>query len=132
VNRIIQITRRHLVSVIATLANIMILAPTSVGAFTGPGDVPIAPGIGSIEEVFDFLKVIVQWLLVFGLLLAVAMIIWGGIKYITAGGNQEKAGEGAKIVGYSLIGVAVMVLAYALVNIVASFLGVSGNVRPIN
>ena len=121
-NRIIQITRRHLVSVIATLANIMILAPTSVGAFTGPGDVPIAPGIGSIEEVFDFLKVIVQWLLVFGLLLAVAMIIWGGIKYITAGGNEETSESAKKTVTNAIIGIVIVILAFVIVRVISNAL----------
>jgi len=65
-------------------------------------------------------NLVLKWPWITGLIIAVGMIIWGGIKYVTAGGNQEKAGEGAKIVGYSLLGVAIMVLAFALVNIVAS------------
>ena len=130
-NRTIQITRRHLASIGAAVVSFVALLPQVSFAIQGPGNVPIAKSINNLEEVFDFLKVIVQWFLVFGLLLAVAMIIWGGIKYVTAGGNSEKAGDGAKIVGYALLGVAVMVLAWALVNIVASFLGVS-NVRSLD
>lgn len=132
-NRISTITRRHLIPITLTAFNFMAFGPLgAMAALQGPpGGVPISEEFTTLEALFDFLKTVVQWILVFGLLVAVAAIIWGGIKYVTAGGNSEKAGEGAKIVGYSLLGVAIMVLAYALVNIIASVFGVNNapNIR---
>lgn len=133
--KLVNSTRGYLATAGALVFGLLTIGVSSAqGQINGPrGGAPQAPGITDLQGVFDFLKVIVQWILAFGLLAAVAMIIWGGIKYVTAGGNSEKAGEGAKIVGYALVGVAVMVLAYALVNIVASVFGVDRQVEnPFN
>ena len=79
-NRIIQITRRHLVYTSALIVGFMAFGPRAFAELQGPNNVPISDEFDSLQKLFDFLKTIVQWLLVFGLLIAVAMIIWGGIK----------------------------------------------------
>ena len=120
-NRIIQITRRYLTSMgVSLLAFLYPAMGLAQGFINDPPQVADRNPFVDLPTLLEFLRDAVGWLLAFGLIIAVGMIIWGGIKYVTAGGNQEKAGEGAKIVGYSLLGVAIMVLAFALVNIVAS------------
>lgn len=46
------------------------------------------------------------------------MIIIGGYRYITSAGNQEQADAGKQTVLYAVIGLAVAMMAAALVNIV--------------
>lgn len=48
--------------------------------------------------------------------IAVIMIIWGAIQYLTAFGNEEKAATGKKIITWALIGLVVILLAGVIVQ----------------
>lgn len=48
----------------------------------------------------------------------VVLIMVGGFRYITSGGNQEMAAKGKQTVLYSAIGLAVVMMAAAAVNII--------------
>lgn len=50
--------------------------------------------------------------------LAVGMIIYGGFMLLTAQGDPAKIKRGKDVVTYSIIGVIVVMLAYAIVNFV--------------
>ena len=50
--------------------------------------------------------------------LAVGMIIYGGFMLLTAQGDPAKIKRGKDVVTYSIIGVILVVLAYAIVNFV--------------
>ncbi len=50
--------------------------------------------------------------------LAVCLIIYGGIKYITANGDASKIESAKNTIVYSLVGLAVIVLAAAIINFV--------------
>lgn len=54
--------------------------------------------------------------------LSVALIVYGGITYITAFGNEEKTDQAKNIIIYSLGGLIVMILAYAVVTTVIGLL----------
>jgi|GEM_PF-1327923 len=90
-------------------------------------DVPnLNSGSGSASStsainVHDFFQNTVQTAinLIFFLAGAAAIIylIWAGIKYITAGGDTKKAGEARQAIINAVIGIAVVVGAYTLINI---------------
>ena len=46
------------------------------------------------------------------------LIIYGGIIWLTAGGNQESAGRAVKILQQSSIGVIIVITAYILTNVI--------------
>ena len=50
--------------------------------------------------------------------LAVIMIIYGSIRFMTAHGNEKQVESARLIVTYSVIGLIIAILAYALVNFV--------------
>ncbi len=52
--------------------------------------------------------------------LAVIMIIYGAIRFMTAHGNEKQVESARLIVTYSVIGLIIAILAYALVNFVLS------------
>jgi len=56
-------------------------------------------------------------------LIAVIMIIYGGVLYVTAAGEQEKVDKGKKIIMYAVIGIVIILLAFALVNTILGGLG---------
>ena len=52
--------------------------------------------------------------------LAVIMVIYGAIRFMTAHGNEKQVESAGLIVTYSVIGLIIAILAYALVNFVLS------------
>lgn len=51
-------------------------------------------------------------------ILAVAMIIFAGLRYIMSGGNAKRVEQSKQILVYSVTGLIVALLAYAIVNFV--------------
>lgn len=50
--------------------------------------------------------------------LAVIMIIWGGIRYVLSGGDSGAVSSAKKTILYAVVGLIVAILAYAIVNFV--------------
>jgi len=48
--------------------------------------------------------------------LSVVMLIWGGIRYTTSGGNSSSVTAAKNTIMYAIIGLVVAFLAYAIVN----------------
>lgn len=69
---------------------------------------------------------ILNWVLFLAGALAVVYLIYGGILYITAGGDAEKATKGRTAVINAIIGIVIILLALALVTWVANLVQ-SGN-----
>jgi len=58
---------------------------------------------------------IVQWALGLLALVAVVIIIWAGFIWITAGGNDEKLEKSKKMITAAVVGLIVVLLAWAIV-----------------
>lgn len=54
---------------------------------------------------------------------AVLMLVWGGIMYMTSAGNDEKIGTAKKIITGAIIGLAISILAYTVVDFVIKAIG---------
>ncbi len=48
-------------------------------------------------------------------LVAVVIILYGGFKWMTAAGNEEKVEEAKKLIGSGIIGMLIIITAYSLV-----------------
>ena len=106
--------------------------PASVLAFTTAQSTtaPAASGVTGVSDFYDVIQIAARWLVVFGIIIGAVFIVVGGIQYMTSGGDEEgtKAAKNKIIAG--LIGIALVLLAYALVNIVGSFFGAGVIVSP--
>lgn len=51
-------------------------------------------------------------------ILAVIMIIWGGIRYVLSGGDSGAVSSAKKTILYAVVGLIVAILAYAIVNFI--------------
>ena len=67
-------------------------------------------------------------MLVFGIILGVLFLIIGGVTILTSRGDEQKLGTGKKTITWAVVGIILLVLAFALVNIIANFFGVQGNI----
>ncbi|MCK5413413.1 MAG: hypothetical protein KAI57_03480 [Candidatus Pacebacteria bacterium] len=63
-----------------------------------------------------------NWILGFIAIIATLVIIWGGVQYLTAGGNDDAVGAAKKTISYGIIGMVIAGLAYAMVIVVTQIL----------
>ncbi len=88
----------------------------------GGGDCLVVPGTGEyhgISTETSFRESLIKWTNFFlGFLALAAMIslIFAGFLYVTSAGNDEQAGKAKKIIIWVVIGIVVILLAYAFVN----------------
>ena len=61
-----------------------------------------------------------NWILGFVGMIAVLMIIWGGVNYLASAGDEEKAKTGKKTLSYAVIGLVIAGIAYAVVNVIVT------------
>ena len=64
---------------------------------------------------------IVQYLMTFLAIIAVIIILWGGFQWLTAGGNEDRVGSAKKTIIAGVIGLIIIIAAYAIVTLVVGF-----------
>ena len=104
-------------------------------AFSVPGaggsSIPVEGIAGMPSGGTNILQITLQSGLTFVFAIAgvVAMffIIWGGISWITSGGEKEKIEEARKKIVYALIGLVIIFMSYLIVKTVG---GLFGGVDP--
>ena len=84
------------------------LLSSDFGDSTGLGQGDLKATIGSLINVaLQFLGVV-----------TVVIILYGGFKWMTAGGNEEKVGEAKRLIIAGIIGLAIILSAYAISSFV--------------
>ncbi len=72
---------------------------------------------GSCEgDLRSLVKTILQFFLGFLGFVAVIMVIYGGVLYVTSAGNEENATKGKTVIMYAVIGIIIIAISYALVT----------------
>ncbi len=71
----------------------------------------------------DFILKTVNFVLGFLGLVAVIVVIYGGVLYVTAAGQEEQTTKGKKSITYALIGIVIILVSFALVNTVIRGIG---------
>lgn len=93
--------------------------------FFPPASIYNAIGTGVGTDVTGFGKLatnIVNLLIYAALAFGFAFIIIAGIKYVTSGGDEKKLASAHSTLTYALLGIAVAILAFAIVRILQFFL----------
>jgi len=54
--------------------------------------------------------------------ISVLMLMWGGLRFITSGGDSKKVTDAKNTVLYSILGLAIAFVAYAIINFVLTAL----------
>ena len=73
-----------------------------------------------IDNFEDAILALTNWLLGFVVMISVIALVWGGLNYIASAGDAQKADLSKKIIYYSLIGVIISGIAYAVINIIVT------------
>ncbi len=75
-------------------------------------------GGGSNQNLPDIITTIINVMLFIAAALAVIMIIYGGIRYITAHGDEKQVKVAKDTIVYSVAGLIIAIIAYALVTFI--------------
>lgn len=81
------------------------ITPLQSGRLTGSGGI---------------IDMVVTWVLILAAAIAVIYLIYGGLLYITAGGDAEKATKGRTALINAIIGIIIIALAFVIVQWVGS------------
>lgn len=74
---------------------------------------------GSDENsIFTILRNVINTLLFVGGIIAVVMIIVGGIRYVVSAGDSQSANTAKDTILYAVVGLVVAIMSYAIVNFV--------------
>lgn len=107
-----------------TMAMIMLPAFALVAQAQGNLDVgtdqveSVGFATASTDDPREFIADIVAYIMTFLGLIAVIVILLGGFKWMTAAGNEDKVAEAKKTLIAGVIGLAIILAAYAIVNFV--------------
>lgn len=89
-----------------------------IGSFLVPGNV----------LTIDCIPIIVQnvifWLLVFAGTAALILLLIGGIKFITSGGDPKQTEGARKTLTYAILGLILILLSFAIIRFIAQVTGV--------
>lgn len=103
-----------------TLNSTVVFANGFFGGGGAGGSVPgaVIDATGGQSSFRQLLLTIVGYFMTFLGLLAVLMIIYAGVLYVTAAGKDDQVDKAKKIILYSIVGLLVIMLSWALVNTV--------------
>lgn len=105
-------------TILAVLMLALVLAPASAGALTAtnPG------GAFSTNNFMDVMENIANFIIAFITILGIIFIVYGGILYVTAGGDEAAVEKAKSTLTYALIGLFIAAMAYALETLVLTIL----------
>ncbi|OGD56039.1 hypothetical protein A2V71_03990 [Candidatus Berkelbacteria bacterium RBG_13_40_8] len=79
--------------------------------------------VSTNTDLTTVIRNVLSWVLLLGGAIAVIYLVYGGILYITAGGDAEKATKGRTAIVNAIIGIIIIALAYVIVQFVGNALG---------
>ena len=94
-----------------------------IASILGWGTPNLPSGVGTSLTLIQIATNVLNFLLTIIGILAIIMLVIGGIMYLTAAGNEDTLDKGKRIVKYSLIGITIALASLVLVKAVAGLLG---------
>lgn len=108
-------------------AGFVALAPLDVALAQSPADQMLdgagQTGTSGGQDVNSLIQTVVNVMFFILGAVAVIMIIWSGIRYVTSAGNQTAVVSAKNTLIYAVVGLIVALLAYAIVSFVIDALG---------
>ncbi len=105
---------------IATMSPVHAEGDNPASDFLGTGDDGINPGGAVDRDLMTTIKQVINVVIGIIGMLAVIMIIMGGISFVTSQGDTAKVAKARNTILYGVVGLVVALLAFAIVNFVLS------------
>ena len=97
-----------------------------IGGQCVEGPLPTCPG--GINTVGDLVNRIVQFLIPLAAVILLLVFIWGGYDFMMSQGNPEKVKSAQAKLTTGIIGLVLLLMAYALVRLISSIFGLGGGI----
>lgn len=79
---------------------------------------PVFAASADVSKIQAFIQSVIQVLVTLAGLVSAGFFVWGGWGYITSTGNPEKMDSSKKTIVYSAFGLAIVLGAYVLSNVI--------------
>ncbi len=99
------------------------LLSLSIG--TTPIQAPDSIPTGGLETSYSIGSSILTIVFILVALLALAYLIWGGIKWVLSGGDKAKVDAARKTIIYAIVGLIFIFMSFFIVNFITTFFNVS-------
>jgi len=76
------------------------------------------------------IKNVINWALIFAGVVALALVIYAGFKFVTSKGDPQGVDEAKKVLTYAIIGLLIVFFSFAILNFLAAVTGVSQISNP--
>ncbi len=100
----------------------VLLMPVLVLAALNAPVSPVGGNAVTLSEIEARIRQIAQFIIVVSVILAVIYIIWGGIAYMTAGGNDDKTSAAKSRILNGIIGAAVVLAVGVILQTLAALI----------
>ncbi len=72
-----------------------------------------------------FLNAALRLAFIIALLIVLVMLVWGAVQWILSGGDSEAIEAARNRIIHALVGLAILAVAFALVNLAGTFVGIN-------
>lgn len=120
-----NLTKKLGAAAIALSLAFLLVSPIVASALTGTNNYGLDTNfnniaIGQTSDVKGTIAKIINIILGFLGVIAVIIILAGGFKWMTAGGNEDKVGEARKMIIQGVIGLVIIFAAWAIASFVVT------------
>ena len=127
-----KVDKAKFIKIASICFGVMLLSSFAFTVTSGqvsPTDVIAPSAIESVTDLPTWISTVINLLAAVAGIVAVFFLIFSGYKYVTAGGNAETAGEARTGILNAIIGIVVILAAWALVRWLVSRLTGQENVQ---
>jgi hypothetical protein len=107
------------------------LALSAQNAFAAIEAAQVTPGKGFATDIGAMLNGLISFIMVIAALLVFLYLIWGGIEWITSGGDKGKTENARNKITAAVIGLIVVAASYAVLTLALNFLGFTGGIDQV-
>lgn len=93
---------------------------------------PTGPGINFYQSLQSLFNNAVVLVFMVAAVLVFIMLLWGGLEWIMSGGDKEKVGNARKRIVNALVGLAILALAFLIMNVMGQIIGFQILGKPFN
>lgn len=119
-----SINTSKIANIALTTGAVIFTTVSQVLAAPSDGNINIAPPNGGVFDISKLLSAGIQLALILAAILTFAFLIWGGIQWITSGGDKAAYESARNRITAALIGLAIVAAAWALMKLVGIFFNI--------
>lgn len=80
-------------------------------------------GVANLTCIGPLIKTLIDWLLAFSGAVAVFLILFSGIKFITSGADPKQVDSARKTLTYAVLGLVIILSSFMIINFIADTTG---------